>query len=336
MSYRRLNQPYFAGISGFLRAPLADFDDLGAGAVAILGAPHDSTCSSRQGARFGPLGIRQASQYLGDLFARGQGELVDLATGQVFHRPGSGMLLDLGDLNMHPNDVERTTDSVRGGVAEVVSRGALPVTLGGDHYISYPAFLGFSDGFCGADRSKRIGFIQLDSHFDLGDINLVWGRYWHGSNARRISEVDVVDPRNMAWIGVNGNTRAEQYEYAKRLGLNFFTDQDIRRLGIVEVARQAIDVASRGTDAIYVSLDIDVVDSLWAPGTGAVVWGGIAPEELLQAMQLLGEANVRALDLVEVAPNLDPTEATSRLAALAVLRLVAPRLFHAPSAGGAQ
>jgi agmatinase len=329
MSYQRLNQPYFAGVSGFLRAPLADYADVGTGAVAILGAPHDTTCSSRQGTRFGPRGIRQASQHLGELFARGDGELVDLATGLVFHRPGSGMLLDLGDLNMHPNDVERTTDAIRGGVAEAASRGAFTVTLGGDHYISYPSFLGFSDAFCGADRSKRVGFIQLDAHFDLGDINMVWGRYWHGSNARRISEVDVVDPRNMAWIGVNGYTRGEQYEFAKGMGLNFYTSDEIRQLGIVEVTRRAIEVASNGTDAIYVSLDIDIVDSLWAPGTGAFVWGGITPQDLLTAMQMLGQANVRALDLVEVAPNYDPTEATSRLATLAIIRMVAPRIFGA-------
>src|SRR5207249_4346444 len=70
VTYQRLNQPHFAGVSGFLRAPLGDFADVGPGAVTILGAPHDTTCSSRQGARFGPRGIRQASQYLGEQFAR--------------------------------------------------------------------------------------------------------------------------------------------------------------------------------------------------------------------------------------------------------------------------
>jgi arginase family enzyme len=328
--YQQPNQnlPSFAGVSGFLRAPLADFADVGPGAVTILGAPHDTTCSSRQGARFGPAGIRGASQYLGDLFRR-DSELVDLATGQFFHRPGSGALLDLGDLAVHPNDVERTTASIRAGVAESVARGGFPITLGGDHYISYPAFLGFSDAFCGADRGKRIGFIQLDAHFDLGDVNLVWGRYWHGSNARRISEVDVVNPANMVWIGVNGVTRGEQYEFAQQMGLNFFTSDDVRALGIVEVVRRALAIAGAGTDAVYLSLDIDVVDALFAPGTGAVVWGGLRPADLLAAMDLIGAANIRAMDLVEVAPNLDPTDATARLASLAVIRLVAPRLFRA-------
>jgi arginase family enzyme len=326
---QRLSQPSFAGVSGFLRAPLADYEDVGPDAVTVLGAPHDTTCSSRQGARFGPAGIRMASQYLGDLLQRGDGELVDLATGQVFHRPGSGALLDLGDLGMHPNDVERTTASIREGVAESAARGGFPVTLGGDHYISYPAFLGFSDAFCGSDRAKRVGFIQMDAHFDLGDVNLVWGRYWHGSNARRISEVDVVNPANMVWIGVNGVTRGDQYEFARGMGLNFFTSDDVRRLGIVEVVRRAIEVAGAGTDAIYLSLDIDVVDTMFAPGTGALVWGGIRPADLLAAMDLIGAANVRAMDLVEVAPNLDPTEATARLASLAVMRLVAPRVFRA-------
>jgi agmatinase len=328
--YQQQNQdlPSFAGVSGFLRAPLADFADVGPGAVTVLGAPHDTTCSSRQGARFGPAGIRGASQYLGDLFRR-DSELVDLATGQVFHRPGSGALLDLGDLAVHPNDVERTTASIRAGVAESAARGGFPITLGGDHYISYPAFLGFSDAFCGADRGKRIGFIQLDAHFDLGDVNLVWGRYWHGSNARRISQVDVVNPANMVWIGVNGVTRGEQYEFAQQMGLHFFTSDDVRALGIVEVVRRALAVAGDGTDAIYLSLDIDVVDALFAPGTGAVVWGGLRPADLLAAMDLIGAANIRAMDLVEVAPNLDPTDATARLASLAVIRLVAPRLFRA-------
>lgn len=329
--YQRDNQPSFAGVSGFLRSPLADYSDVGPGAVTIFGAPHDTTCSSRQGARFGPAGIRAASQYLGELFRRGDGDLVDLATGQVFHRPGSGILLDMGDLPMHPNDVERTTAAIRQGVAESTSHGGFPVTLGGDHYISYPAFLGFSDGFCGSDRRKRVGFIQMDSHFDLGDFNLVWGRYWHGSNARRISEVDVVNPSNMVWIGVNGVTRGEQYEFARGMGLTFFTGDDVRQLGIIEVVRRALEVASAGTDAIYLSLDIDVVDALFAPGTGAVVWGGIRPPDLLTAMDMIGAANIKAMDLVEVAPNLDPSDATARLASLAVMRLVAPRLRRAGS-----
>ena len=327
--HQRSHQPSFAGVSGFLRSPLADYADVGPGAVTILGAPHDTTCSSRQGARFGPTGIRAASQYLGDLFRRGDGDLVDLATGQVFHRPGAGMLLDMGDLPVQPTDVLRTTASIREGVADSTARGGYLVTLGGDHYISYPAFLGFSDAFCGSNRHQRIRFIQMDSHFDLGDINLVWGRYWHGSNARRISEVDVVNPANMVWIGVNGVTRGEQYEFAKGMGLTFFTGEDVRQLGIVEVVRRALEIAGNGTEAIYLSLDIDVVDALFAPGTGAVVWGGIRPADLLAAMDLIGAANVRAMDLVEVAPNLDPTEATARLASLAVIHLTAPRLFGA-------
>jgi arginase family enzyme len=120
------------------------------------------------------------------------------------------------------------------------------------------------------------------------------------------------------------------------MGLTFFTGDDVRQLGIIEVVRRALEVAGAGTDAIYLSLDIDVVDALFAPGTGAVVWGGIRPADLLTAMDLIGAANIQAMDLVEVAPNLDPSDATARLASLAVMRLVAPRLRRAGSSEGAR
>ncbi len=339
MPYQRNPLPPFAGIATFFRAPLADFKDLGSGMFAVLGAPNDSTLGSRQGTRYGPRGIREGSiGPISYLQAGPEKALTHIASGTLIRLAPGTPLVDLGDLNVYPNDMARTVDSFRRGAAAVAESGAVPILLGGDHYVTYPLFLGFMEGLL-SRGARRLGYIQFDNHLDLQDDNRIWGKHFHGSQARRISELSAILPRNMVWIGASGYTGREQVEWLRRSGGTLFTPTEIRRQGIDRVVEQALEIASNGTDAIYVSLDIDVVNGGASPGTGSVVTDGLSPAELFRAMRLLAQSGrVGALDVTEVAPSLDPSGRTIQIAASAIIELISPRVFvrepHVVEQGG--
>jgi agmatinase len=295
--------------------------------VAVVGVPWDTTLGSRPGTRYGPQAIRDTSMHLHYYMATSPtSELVDINTGAVYRQRASDRLVDLGDLNVYQSDVERTRRSIHDGVGAIVRAGAFPVVLGGDHYITFPSFAGFADAVREAG-SKRIGYMQLDAHFDLAPDNPIFGKHFHGSNARLAMESKLAAPKNFVWIGVRGYARREQYDFVKSSGATFLSFNDVRSMGIRKAMEEGIARATDGADVLYVTVDIDVVDPTLAPGTGAINFGGITPMDLLEAIEVLKGAPVGAIDLVEVAPQWDPSGVTERLAAVALLNFIGPKAF---------
>lgn len=326
-TYQREALPSWAGPMTYLRAPAREITELRQGMVAVVGAAHDFTAGSRPGTRYGPRAIRESSLHLAYYFqTSGRAELFNIRTGQqvVFGKLDE-LIADVGDFNLYPASVEKTTDSIRRGVAAIMRQGAFPVVLGGDHYITYPSFLGFADVM--KERgAERLGYLQLDSHFDIADVSSIWGTHFHGSNARRASEHQMLAAENMVWVGISGYARTEQWEWVHNRGSHVFTVDDVRREGAAEIAAEAVRRVSEGCDAIYVTIDIDCVGAAYAPGTGAFNVDGMTPRELLDAVDVISEAPVGAFDFVEVAPNLDATGYTERLAAVAILDFLRPKL----------
>ncbi|HEV8308967.1 MAG TPA: agmatinase family protein [Methylomirabilota bacterium] len=309
----------------FLNAPLMAPEEVSAGCVALVGVPHDSTHTTRLGTRYGPRSIRAASADIAESFARAPGRALSEDARTALILPGTPRVVDVGDAPVFPNDLEQTTESVRSTMRTLARRGAFPVLLGGDHYISYPSFWGFSEGL--PLNVGRVGYIHIDGHLDFAYDNPVWGKRFHGSNARRVSELDVVDPRNMVFVGVHGYVSQEQWSTLKRNGSTALTHADVRRLGAVEVAKRAAGIAGERTDCVYVSFDIDVIDTAYVPGTGGVVIGGMTPGQMREVLGVLREANVGAIDLMEVSPVLDPSGRSMRLAAELITHFIAPRIF---------
>ena len=266
--------PSFAGFPSFLRAPMVQPQEVPAKAVVISGAPHDSTHTSRFGTCMGPKGIREGSLLTADRFlvAGAQG-LIDPETGARRFQPSPETLVDVGDFTMYPTDVLKTTAQ---GVSKVVERGGFSVCLGGDHYVSYPSALVYCRAVAQREPGARIGYIHIDHHLDFGYDNPVWGKYNHGSNARRISEIDIIFTQNMAWIGVPSGQSGEQVDTIKRNGGAIFNSDDCHELGAAEVARRA----ARGCDAIYLTVDIDFIDTGFFPATGSVVNDAITPTQM--------------------------------------------------------
>jgi agmatinase len=329
---KRLLAPSFSGIDTFWRAPISTPEEVPSGYVVVVGVPNEATLSTRTGTRFGPKAIRQhSSHFIAQTYATPAREYISVATGKKTRIPDEIQLVDAGDVTVYPNDLTRTAVSITDTLQVIVQRGAFPVSLGGDHYITFPVVRGVFDGLRNTRGHTRFGYIQIDSHLDAGGENLVWGRHWHGSNARLIAELPGVSQRNIAWVGINGLTWSDEWEFARGNGATIITRPDIGTIGIRKAVEQALNIAAEGTDAVYVSVDLDVVDVSLSPGVGSVNFGGITPSELLEAAEMLGAGPICGLDVVELCPPLDPSGVTGRLAAATLMSLLAPRLFDGSS-----
>lgn len=323
--YKRDILPSFAGINSFARSPQGTVDELKRGMVAVAGVAHDGTSSSRQGVRQGPKSIREASaDFIFDVQGSSQRSMTNVLTGRVIKLSRDPKVMDLGDLPIYPMDLERTMASCKSSIAAIVGKGAFPVILGGDHYVTY----GLIQGFKSALGTKRLGLIQLSSQLDLGEQDAVWGRDWHGATVRRILDDGLVAARNIAFVGTQGYIPYAEWEMAHSSGATVITAESVKEQGAVETARRALQAAGNRADAIYLSLDVDVVDSGYASGTGDIIIGGLTPAELLALMLEFSKSNkIGALDVVEVAPSLDIRGRTQRLAAEAIIELIAPKVF---------
>jgi agmatinase len=319
-------QVYHAGIATFMRRPLVGPEALRPGMVAVLGIPFDYTSGSRPGARWGPRGIRQSSAYF-DYFLRSSADerYVDLETGQEVRFPEELGLVDLGDVELFPTDLDRTGAAIAGLVGQVVRAGALPLILGGDHYVTYPCVQGFLEGLRATRPGARVGYVHVDNHLDMFDRHPVWGPVYHGSTVRRVSELDGLDPADMLLVGQTGLAGRETWDYLRKQGITVVTLGEVRRQGMRTALETAVRRLAARTDVLYVSIDIDVVACAYAPGTGGIVLDGLEARQLFEAMSVLARCPVAALDLVEVAPTYDPAEVTVRLAAQALFQFLVER-----------
>jgi agmatinase len=240
--------------------------------------------------------------------------------------PTTGRLVDLGDLRIYPLEIAKTCATLRAMMSGIIQRGAFPVMLGGDHYITYPLLQGLKEGVS-SRGGKKIGYIQLASQLDLAEQDMVWGKDWHGATVKRILDAGVVDPQNIAWIGIHGYVPAGEWKLAHSRGATVITSYALREQGIAETVQQVARSVCQGCDSIYLSLDIGVVDGGQIPGRGDITVGALTPTELLEVVRALSRLNLGALDVVEVAPTWDPLERTQRLAAEAIIELIAPKVF---------
>jgi agmatinase len=314
-NYNDLPELAFANTGTFLKSPSTEPSALTTDTdVAVYGAPFDGTVSRRPGTRYGPEKLRQASAWY-DHFAGGSEGAYNADTDRhVAHTEVD--IRDCGDVPTVPNDVERTRKQVK-GYAKTIAETTFPIMLGGDHYLTYPAF----DGFAGTIDGD-VGLIHLDAHSDTIEGDDLYGDHWHGSPMACINELGSGSYENHAMVGIRGYERAGFEDLIESDGLFVKYARDVREDGIDEAIEAAINHASESTEAVYLTVDIDAVDPAYAPGTGTPEPGGLTSAQLLRAMDLLGSCDaVGAMDLVEVSPPLDDdSDTTAMLGANAVTR----------------
>lgn len=304
-------------------APAVLPSQVGQGQVAAIGMPSDFTHSSRIGTRFGPEALRRAST---DLWSRWRnGETVDPDAG-VRSSPKANWIVDCGDAAIDTRSVERTTEAIAEATEAVVRAGGIPLALGGDHYNSYPACLGVSRALADMYPDRRIGYVQIDGHLDFSDRLGSWGTHNHATNARRISELPNVRVKDMAWIGISGWVDGGELALIEQGGGLVLSSGDVHRMGAKEAAKRALQHAMSDSDILYLTIDIDAMDSGYLPGTGSIVHSGITPRQYYDILDVLSEAPLCGLDIVEVSPPLDPSGRTEYLATEMLVRILRP--FH--------
>lgn len=312
----RVELPY-AGFDTFLKSESAAVEEAGGHDAAVLGAPYDGAVSNRPGARYGPGAVREASGWFAYLSGY-KGGLSNVRTGQRVDF-GALDLIDCGDVPVFPMDREATADSIAAHVATVAERGTMPVLIGGDHYCTVPAVRGFAEG-TGHDT---VGLVQIDAHSDTVSESPLYGEHFHGSSTHEIGIAPYSGFEHVSQVGIRGYEGPGYFEFVEESGLSLFTIRDVEQRGIRPVMEDAVEAAAAGTDAVYVTFDIDSVDPSVAPATGTPVPGGLSGSQALSVMETLGAHDaVGAVDLMEVAPPYDQSDDTSRLAAALLVTLL--------------
>jgi agmatinase len=302
--YTDFESPTYVGPTTFMNLPwVTDVADLHARNVdvAIVGAPFDDAVSHRPGARFGPRAIREAQ------YTSGSVNSLQLGIEPFEHLT----VVDAGDANVVPAWIERGHAVIYRKVLEVAGTGAIPIVLGGDHSITWPSATAVAE----VRRPGSIGIVHFDAHADTANDD--WGVLaGHGTPMRRLIESGAVLGRNFVQVGLRGYwPPVDVFEWMQEHGLRWHFMTEIEERGADAVIDDAIGEALDGPDAIYLSVDIDVLDPGVAPGTGTPEPGGLLPRELLRAIRrIVSAVELAGVDIVEVSPPYDHAETTAMAA----------------------
>ncbi|GAB4386269.1 agmatinase [Albidovulum sp.] len=273
----------FGGATSFLRRRYTK--DLAGVDLAVTGVPFDQAVTHRPGTRFGPRAIREASAL----------QPFDPPYGWGFSPLEEFDIVDCGDLAFDYARVAAFPDRLTAHVAGILAAGPAVVTLGGDHYITFPILRAH------AEKYGPLALIQFDAHSDL------WpdddpARIDHGTMSYKAVKAGLVDPAASVQIGI----RTECPDY---LGVSVIDAPEVHRTGPEAVAAKVRAIV--GERPCYVSFDIDCLDPAFAPGTGTPVWGGLASWQAAAILRALAGLRVVGGDVVEVSPPYDTTGATA-------------------------
>ncbi|MBP3961784.1 formimidoylglutamase [Paenibacillus lignilyticus] len=277
--------------------------------AGIIGVPLSKPSISISSASTTPAAIRTAFKSFTTYSLEYDVDLQDMA------------VRDLGDIQMHVTDIAECHRRIEESMNAIyrAQPSIVPILLGGDHSTSCPSIKAFSRRYPG----KKVGIIHFDAHHDVR--NFEDGGVTNGTPFRGVLESGVVDGRNIVQIGIRGFMNAKPYhDYVKSHGVHVFSSRDVRRTGIDPVIDQALALVGDGTEAIYVSFDVDVIDQAYAPGCPAIGTGGLNPWDALDALYRLGALpQVKGIDFVCIDPAVDVRNVTSRLAVQFMLSFLA-------------
>jgi agmatinase len=318
----RPGEPIYAGVGAtYAKVPLVDDRrELGGADVVVLGAPIDESTSGRPGTRFGPRAIR----------------LADVGGGRPW-KPHMELgidpfevltVVDYGDAPVLPADLEGNHRSLREHVGHILEGDAIPVVLGGDHSILYPNVA------AAAEHHGRgtVGIVHFDAHAD--DAEEVWGlgRGSHGTPVRYLVDEGLVRGEHVVQVGLRGPWPGpNEFAWAREQGLVWFTAGEIWDRGFDTIVDEVVEL-SRAAPNVWLSVDIDVVDPAFAPGTGTPEPGGLSARELLVAVRrICREVGFCGMEVIEVSPPYDHAEITSLLANRVVLEALSGLALHRSS-----
>ncbi len=293
--------PRFAGAPTFARLPR--IDEVNQVDIAVVGVPFDAGTSYRPGARFGPAHIRESSRLLRPYNPAQDASPFALA-----------QVVDAGDIAVNPFNIDEAILQIQDGVGSLISKGLKLLTLGGDHTIALPILRALHK------VHGKISVIHFDAHLDTWD-TYFGANYTHGTPFRRASEEGILDRDGCLHIGIRGPLyAASDLSEDKDLGFKIVHATEIDEIGVEGVIKAMLSRVADST--VYVSIDIDVLDPAFAPGTGTPEAGGFTSRELLRIIRALDQVNLIGADIVEVAPAYDHAQITGIAAAHIAYELI--------------
>lgn len=261
--------------------------------IALVGVPMDLGVSNRPGARFGPRAVRNVER-IGPYHPTFRGVPKSVVRAA-----------DVGDVPFRSRfSLEQSLEDIEKYYDALATQGVRPLSVGGDHSITYPILKALG-------RKGPVGLVHIDAHCDtMGAFD---GSKFHHGGPFRLAVLDgVLDPDRTIQIGIRGSTNMF-WEFSHASGMTVIYMEDFMRMGVTAVAERARAVVGDGP--VYVSVDVDGFDPAYAPGTGTPEAGGLEAREGIALLRALGGLKVIGADVVELAPQYDPTTNTSQLAA---------------------
>jgi agmatinase len=268
--------------------------------IALLGVPFDLGVTNRPGARFGPRALREI---------RGVGPWHHESRLVPF------TLCEIADVGNVPIEHQHSLDA---GIAEIASyyrrlasAGVAPLSAGGDHSITFPILEALG-------RDEPLGLVHVDAHCDTEDVS-GGSRFHHGGPFRNAALAGALDPERTIQIGIRGMAESLT-RFSHDTGMTVIHAEDFHRLGVDAVIDRTRQVVGAGPT--YISIDVDGIDPAYTPGTGTPEVGGMTPLEVQMLVRGLQGLNLVGGDVVEVAPEYDPTSNTAQVGATLLFEML--------------
>ncbi len=294
-------EPTYAGALSFMRRKYSR--DLTGIDIAVTGVPFDQAVSHRPGTRFGPEGIRRAS--------------AENAWGPFwpwnFDPFDTLAVVDYGDCYFDWGKKEDFPTALENHATGIISKGAEMITLGGDHYISYPLLKAH------AKKHGPLALVHFDAHRDVEVDN--GGRIDHGTMFGYAVREGLVDPRKSIQIGIRTTFVGET-----TMGFRIIDADEVHDSSADQLAK--IIAEKVGTSKAYLTFDIDCLDPSAAPGTGTPIPGGLSYHQAASVIRRLKDVNFVGMDMVEVSPPYDHSDLTSAAAASLIMEYLCLRAWQ--------
>ncbi len=289
----------FAGVSTFLDLPHeTSLDGLD---VALIGVPMDLGVTNRSGARFGPRAVRTV-------------ERVGPYSHALDEVPrGVLKAADVGDVPMRSRfSLSKSLEDIEAFYKNVVTKKVIPLSVGGDHSVTYPILKALGE-------KEPVGMVHIDAHMDTGGA-YEGEKFHHGGPFRQAVLAGVLDPERCVQIGIRGSAEFSG-EFSYESGMTVIHAEDVERQGVDAIVATAKRVV--GQRPFYITIDVDGIDPAYTPGTGTPEVGGLTPLQVQMMLRELKGMDIIGGDVVEVAPQYDPTSNTAHVAAQLLFELFA-------------
>lgn len=273
----------FGGAVSFLRRRYTkDLEDVD---ICVTGVPFDQSVTNRPGTRLGPRSIREASTL----------QPFDPPYGWDYDPFTELVIADYGDLAYDYAKVSDFPDALTNHIKGILASDTAPITLGGDHYISFPILKAF------AEKYGPMALIQFDAHSDTWPDDDM-ERIDHGTMFYKAVKLGLIDVKRSVQVGIRTTN-------SDTLGISTLDARFVHENGPVATAKRIKEIV--GDAPCYLTFDIDGLDPAFAPGTGTPVWGGLTSGQTAIILRDLAGINLKGGDVVEVSPPFDTTGATA-------------------------